>query len=88
MRCPMKRYECLVCGEIYDPEEGDIDGAIEPGVSFDALPDAWVCPECGAPRDDFMEIEEHTKRLVREVCPATPILATKFVHLPGSTSRQ
>lgn len=83
----MKRYECLICGEIYDPEEGDIEGAIEPGIPFDALPDAWVCPECGAPREDFMELEDRAKAMVHEVCLATPVMTAKFVRLPGSTTR-
>jgi len=85
----MKRYECLICGEVYDPEMGDYDGAIEPGVPFDALPDAWICPECGAPREDFMEIEDLVKAVVREDDrPATPVLAVKFVSLlSGSATR-
>lgn len=86
----MKRYECLICGEVYDPEIGDYDGAIEPGVPIDALPDAWGCPECGAPREDFLEIEELAKGVVREdESPATPVLAAKFVHrLSGSAIRK
>jgi rubredoxin len=85
----MKRYECLVCGEVYDPKMGDYEGAIEPGVPFDALPDAWVCPECGAPREDFIEIEHLDKAMACEDgSPATPAVATKFVHLlAGSASR-
>lgn len=85
----MKRYECLICGEVYDPETGDFEGAIEPGIPFDELPDAWVCPECGAPMEDFMELEDLAKAVVREDdSPATPILAAKFAHLlSGSVSR-
>ena len=47
------RYRCIVCGYIYDPEEGDPDGSIPPGTSFDDLPDNWVCPICGVPKSDF-----------------------------------
>jgi rubredoxin len=86
----MKRYECLICGEVYDPELGDDEGAIEPRVPFDALPDAWVCPECGAPREEFMEIEDHTGAVVcADDSPVTPVLAAKFARLlSGSASRQ
>ncbi len=49
----MKKYVCDVCGYIYDPEKGDPEGGINPGTSFEDLPDDWVCPECGAGKDEF-----------------------------------
>lgn len=49
----MDRYVCQVCGYVYDPEQGDPDSGIEPGTSFENLPDDWVCPVCGAGKDDF-----------------------------------
>ncbi len=54
----MEKWECLVCGYIYDPEKGDPDNGIEPGTPFEELPDDWVCPECGATKDQFERIEE------------------------------
>ena len=53
----MAKYKCMVCGWIYDPEKGDPDGGIKPGVSFEDLPDDWVCPVCGASKDQFGKIE-------------------------------
>ena len=53
----MKKYVCDVCGYIYDPEKGDPDNGIEPGMAFGDLPDDWVCPDCGAGKDDFSPIE-------------------------------
>ncbi|MFZ2330951.1 MAG: rubredoxin [Atribacterota bacterium] len=53
----MERYICTVCGYIYDPEKGDPDSGIEPGISFDDLPDDWVCPLCGAGKDEFEKEE-------------------------------
>lgn len=52
----MDKYRCTVCGYIYDPEAGDPDGGIAPNTPFDQLPDAWVCPVCGAPKDDFEKL--------------------------------
>jgi len=52
----MQRYECTVCGYIYDPEKGDPDSGIEPGTAFEDLPDDWVCPICGAGKEDFEPI--------------------------------
>ena len=49
----MDKYECSVCGYIYDPVEGDPPGGIAPGTSFESLPDSWVCPICGAPKSAF-----------------------------------
>ncbi|MFQ6123984.1 MAG: rubredoxin [Candidatus Heimdallarchaeota archaeon] len=49
----MDKWQCMVCGYIYDPEEGDEVGAIPPGVPFEELPDDWVCPVCGALKDQF-----------------------------------
>jgi flavin reductase (DIM6/NTAB) family NADH-FMN oxidoreductase RutF/rubredoxin len=51
------KYKCNVCGYIYDPEKGDPDGEINPGTSFEEIPDTWVCPVCGARKDLFEKIE-------------------------------
>jgi rubredoxin len=51
----VKKYECIVCGWIYDPAVGDPDGGIAPGTPFENIPDSWVCPMCGAPKSDFKE---------------------------------
>ena len=53
----MDKYECTVCGYIYDPEEGDPDNGIPAGTAFADLPDDWVCPVCGASKDDFTKVE-------------------------------
>ncbi len=53
----MKKYECTVCGYVYDPEEGDPESGIQPGTEFNDLPDSWVCPICGASKDDFREVD-------------------------------
>ena len=49
---------CTSCGFIYDPDEGDPDGGIPPGTPFDAIPDDWFCPVCGARKADFEPYEE------------------------------
>ncbi len=54
----MKKYECTVCGYVYDPEEGDPDSDIAPGTAFEDLPDDWVCPVCGVGKDDFEPLED------------------------------
>jgi rubredoxin len=49
----MDRYVCSVCGYVYDPEEGDPEYGIAPGTKFEDLPDDWICPVCGATKDQF-----------------------------------
>lgn len=53
----MKKYVCIPCGYVYDPAEGDLDAGIEPGTSFEDLPEDWVCPVCGVGKDMFEEEE-------------------------------
>ncbi len=54
----MVKDKCSVCGYIYDPESGDPDGGIKPGTPFEEIPDDWVCPVCGASKDQFEKIGE------------------------------
>ena len=54
----MGKWECTVCGYIYDPEVGDPGEGIEAGTSFEDLPDDWVWPECGATKDLFEKVED------------------------------
>ena len=49
----MERYVCSVCGYVYDPAVGDPDAGIKKGTPFADLPDDWVCPICGAAKDQF-----------------------------------
>ncbi len=47
----MAKWQCTACGYIYDPQKGDPDNGIKPGTAFEDLPDTWVCPESGVPKD-------------------------------------
>ncbi len=47
------KYECMVCGYIYDPAKGDPENGVAAGTEFSALPDDWACPVCGAGKDQF-----------------------------------
>ncbi len=53
----MAKYECTVCGYIYDPALGDPDANIPPGTAFEKLPDDWICPLCGAAKSEFKKVE-------------------------------
>lgn len=49
----MEKYECKICGYVYDPAKGDPDNGIAPGTKFEDLPADWVCPLCGVGKEDF-----------------------------------
>lgn len=54
----VKKYRCLMCGYIYDPQVGDPDNGVAPGTAFDDLPDDWTCPDCGVGKDEFEPLED------------------------------
>jgi flavin reductase (DIM6/NTAB) family NADH-FMN oxidoreductase RutF/rubredoxin len=51
------KYQCSICGYIYDPEEGDDHSGIAPGTAFEDIPDDWTCPICGVSKKDFFMID-------------------------------
>ena len=53
----MKKYICKICGWIYDEAQGDPDNGIAPGTKFEDLPAVYICPMCGAGKDEFEEYE-------------------------------
>ena len=38
----MDRYECSICGYIYEEANGDADAGIAAGTKFADLPEDWV----------------------------------------------
>ena len=53
----MKKYECNICGYVYDPLKGDIENGIQPGTAFEDIPADWVCPLCSVGKEDFSPID-------------------------------
>jgi rubredoxin len=52
-----KKYECVICGFVYDEEQGWPDDGIEPGTKWDDVPEDWSCPDCDISKYDFEMIE-------------------------------
>ncbi len=44
---------CLICGWIYDEEQGYPEDGIPPGTKWADVPINWLCPECNARKEDF-----------------------------------
>ena len=53
----MKKYQCIVCGWIYDEAEGWPQDGIVAGTLWEDIPDDWTCPDCGVSKADFEMIE-------------------------------
>ena len=54
---PFKKWQCIVCGFIYDEAEGLPEEGIPPGTRWEDVPEDWECPECGAGKADFEMVE-------------------------------
>jgi rubredoxin len=53
----LKEFMCVVCGFVYSETAGLPEEGFAPGTRWADIPDSWVCPECGASRDDFEMVE-------------------------------
>jgi len=47
------KYVCPYCGYTYDEEAGDPKNGVAPGTKWEDVPEDWVCPICGAPKEVF-----------------------------------
>lgn len=52
-RAGYRTWMCLICGLIYDEASGLPEEGLPPGTRWEDIPPNWVCPECGARKDDF-----------------------------------
>ncbi|MBD3647460.1 MAG: rubredoxin [Pseudomonadales bacterium] len=53
----MKKWQCIVCGFIYDEALGLEEEGIPPGTKWEDIPEDWVCTQCGSAKADFEMIE-------------------------------
>jgi rubredoxin len=53
----MEKFKCVICGYIYDPEQGDPTSGIDADIAFSNLPDDYICPICGAGKEEFEQLE-------------------------------
>jgi len=53
----MTKFRCKICGYVYNPEKGDASSGVQPGTPFELLHDNWVCPICGATKDQFERVD-------------------------------
>lgn len=49
----MRKWQCIVCGYVYDESVGEPEEGIAAGTRWEDVPDDWVCPDCGVGKQDF-----------------------------------
>lgn len=52
-----KRWQCVTCEFIYDEALGMPSDGIPPGTPWEDIPEDWTCPDCSAPKADFVMVE-------------------------------
>ena len=53
------KYICTYCNTYaYDEDKGDPDTNLKPGTSLEDIPDSWLCPVCGMPKEYLQEIRD------------------------------
>lgn len=50
----MSKWQCLLCGFVYDEEKGLPEEGIVPGTPWENVPNDWYCPDCGVSKAKFI----------------------------------
>jgi len=74
----MARYECPVCGYIYDEDQE--------GILWDSLTDDWACPGCGAGKDLFKPATEEAAPVLVDVLQAGSASHAESLPVAKNTS--
>ncbi|MGL5372725.1 MAG: rubredoxin, partial [Plesiomonas shigelloides] len=53
-----RKMICTVCQWVYDPAVGEPNQDIAPGTEWDAVPDDFLCPDCGLGKDVFDPLQD------------------------------
>lgn len=56
-------YICELCGYVYRSENGDPENGVAPRTDFEDVPEDWVCPLCGASKEDFEAYTDEVEEL-------------------------
>ncbi|EEW24949.1 [NiFe]-hydrogenase assembly chaperone HybE [Rhodobacter ferrooxidans] len=87
---PRAVMECKICWTPYDPAQGDDFRQVLPGTPFTALPDDWHCPNCDAPKAQFMVLEDPGSQAMAvqaEIARRTGLLVAGFKEVWHSKMR-
>jgi rubredoxin len=53
----MKRWQCVLCGFVYDEALDCPEDGIAPGTRWEDVAQDWSCPDCAATKADFSMVE-------------------------------
>lgn len=53
----LQTMSCKLCSFVYDQGEGYAPDQIRPDTPWEEVPETWTCPDCGAPKAEFEEID-------------------------------
>lgn len=54
----MRKFQCAVCGYVYEESTGIPEKNISPGTKWEDLPKDFVCPGCAASKSAFILLDE------------------------------
>ena len=78
----MKKWECIVCGWVYDEAKGWPEDGIAPGTPWEDVPEDWLCPDCGVGKEDFEMIE-----VTDDSSVATPVVEVNVEPAPIASAQ-
>lgn len=81
---PAAIMECKICWSVYDPATGDDYRQVPPGTAFLNLPEDWSCPDCGAPKEQFMVQSDpgsDAARVAEDIARRTKLLVQDFTEI-------
>ncbi len=87
---PQAVMECKICWTPYDPADGDDYRQVEAGTAFLDLPHDWSCPNCSAPKEQFMVLEDPGSTMMAEMLEierVTGLLTADFREIWHSKMR-
>ena len=53
----LQTMACKLCSFVYDQGEGHKPDQIRPDTPWEEIPETWTCPDGGAPKSEFEEID-------------------------------
>ena len=81
----MAKYICMVCRYVYDEDKGIPEKGIPAGTKWEDLPDDWVCPVCGSPKEEFEPLDDDSSAPAAAPTKTAP-KASKTGGLGGTVS--
>jgi rubredoxin-NAD+ reductase len=80
----MRKWECIVCGWVYDEAVGAPDSGIPAGTRWEDVPEDFLCPDCGVGKEDFELLEDGSQAAAESNTEDKPTDTTTGVVIIGT----